>query len=402
MNGLNNKRHRALLGATQAGWRCSSRFVSAITVLLLGATAMVPAADSQRATSDASSSQPPTVWLCRPGLADDPCSSSLATTVVGASGASSIVNARPSKDSRFDCFYVYPTVSRELTTNADLRIQKTEIAAAIAQASRFSQVCRVYAPIYRQVTLAALAAYPSLDLPASDEAVAYASLLAGFDAYLAHYNAGRPIVFIGHSQGAALLIDLLAREVDANPGLRRRLVLAIILGGDVEVRAGSLTGGSFAHIPACSLAGESGCVIAYSSFPDEPPAGALFGRPGQGVALQSGEALKKGLEVVCVNPGALGGGTVALDPYFPSNGAAPTPWVEFPGLYDARCETAGGASWLEVTKATGQSDKRPVVTEDAGPDWGYHTADVNLALGNLVSDVAAAEKSWSAGHSSTP
>ncbi len=72
----------------------------------------------------------------------------------------------------------------------------------------------------------------------------------------------------------------------------------------------------------------------------------------------------------------------------------PTPWLEYPGLYSARCRSAGGAGWLEVKKATGASDKRPTVIEDVGPDWGYHRYDVNLALGNLVADVAGAGKTW--------
>ena len=38
-----------------------------------------------------------------------------------------------------------------------------------------------------------------------------------------------------------------------------------------------------------------------------------------------------------------------------------------------------------------------VLTESDGPDWGYHDADVNVALGNLVADVAGAEASWSKG-----
>jgi hypothetical protein len=339
-----------------------------------------------------------TVWLCRPGLADDPCTADLDKTVVAASGATTVVDQSPAANPRFDCFYVYPTVSRELTMNADLRVQKPEIAAAVAQASRFSRVCRVFAPVYRQVTLAGLEAYPDLDVPSSYGQVAYASLLAGFRAYLADYNGGRPIVFIGHSQGAAILIRLLSSIVDSDAGLRGRLVLAIILGGDVEVRAGSLTGGSFEHIPACSRPKQAGCVIAYSSFPGEPPPSALFGRPGQGVALQSGEGANKRADVVCVNPASLGGGTADLDPLFPSLGAASTPWVEYPGLYTARCETSGGAAWLQVEKATGPSDKRPVVSEVDGADWGYHVDDVNLALGNLVADVAAAEATWTAAH----
>jgi hypothetical protein len=35
------------------------------------------------------------------------------------------------------------------------------------------------------------------------------------------------------------------------------------------------------------------------------------------------------------------------------------------------------------------------VTEPSGPDWGYHDYDINLALGNLIADTAAAEKTWS-------
>jgi Protein of unknown function (DUF3089) len=339
-----------------------------------------------------------TVWLCKPGLAKDPCASSLATTVIGASGATSVVTAKAGAGSRFDCFYVYPTVSTELTANSDLKVQAAETAVAVAQASRFSTQCRVYAPMYRQVTLATLFTHPSLAVGA-DEQIAYKSLLAGFDDYLAHMNDGRPIVFIGHSQGAAILIQLLARVVDRDSALRHRLVLAVILGGDVEVRAGALTGGSFVHIPLCAHPAESGCVIAYSSFPGQPPSTALFGRVGQGVALQSGQTATAGLRVACVNPAAIGSrATAELFPYFPSLGRAPTPWVAFPGLYRAACHTANGATWLQVGKATGSSDKRPVVTEKDGPDWGYHTEDVNLALGNLVADVGAAERTWAKSH----
>ena len=358
--------------------------------LLVGAAV----AASAIAVGAARGGQAATVWLCRPGLANDPCTSSLAATVVQASGASSAAVAKPAASSGFDCFYVYPTVSHEAMLNADLKVQAAERNAAIAQASRFSTVCRVFAPIYRQVTLDGLFAPDGI----AAVTTAYQSLLSGFDDYLAHQNDGRPIVFIGHSQGAAILIRLLAGVVDRDAKLRNRLVLAVILGGDVEVRTGSLTGGSFANIPLCSRPAEAGCVIAYSSFPGEPPPTALFGLPGKGVALQSQQTATTGVQVACVNPAAIGGGPALLDPYFPSLGRAPTPWVSYPGLYRAACHTAHGATWLQVNKATGSSDSRPVVGELDGPDWGYHTDDVNLALGNLVADVAAAERTWSAHH----
>lgn len=365
-----------------------------VTVVATGlvTAALVPAAGA--AGSGATGQGPSTVWLCRPGQAGDPCTTSLATTAVQASGATSVSQTQDDPSSPFDCFYVYPTVSKQRTTNANLRVDAAEVDAAVAEASPFSSVCRVWAPVYRQVTLATLQKYPDLRIPATATDTAYDSLRAAFEDYLANDNHGRPIVFIGHSQGAAMLILLLRQMVDDNPSLRRRMVLAIILGGNVAVRDGATTGGTFSHIPTCSAAGQAGCVIAYSSFPGQPPVDSLFGRPGQGVSLQSGQSATRGVHVACVNPAAPGGGTGTLAPEFPALGAVATPWVTYPGLYSARCETAGGASWLEVRKATGSSDRRPVVTEQDGPQWGYHPYDVNLALGNLVSDVAGAEQGW--------
>jgi hypothetical protein len=338
-----------------------------------------------------------TVWLCRPGTAPDPCAASLTTTVVAASGSTSVAKTKIALASRFDCFYVYPTVSAESAPNADLRVQEGEIAAAVAQASRFSAVCRVWAPMYRQITLTRLFALPQLTATSTPVVTAYDSLRAGFEDYLEHDNDGRPIIFLGHSQGAAMLIRLLQHLVDKTPTLRKRLVLAIILGGNVVVRNGSSLGGSFTHIPLCTAPGEVGCVIAYSSFPGEPPAASFFGRPGQGVSILAGQSARHGVHVACVNPAAIAGGSGPLAPFFPSEGMRPTPWVEYPHLYAARCDSAGGATWLQVTKVSAASDHRTVVTEIDGPDWGYHTYDVNLALGNLLSDTAAAEATWSRG-----
>jgi hypothetical protein len=191
---------------------------------------------------------------------------------------------------------------------------------------------------------------------------------------------------------------LLEKIVDPNPALRARLVAGVILGGNVEVPSGKLVGGTFKHIPACSRLGQTGCVIAYSSFPSIPPADSLFGRPGQGVSLQSNQTAKSGLEVVCVNPAALSGGSATLDPAFPTLGKLATPWVAYPGLYTATCEQADGASWLNVTKTPGSTVKGPKLTEDLGADWGYHVWDLFLAQDNLVSDVSAAEATWSQQH----
>ncbi len=299
---------------------------------------------------------------------------------------------------RFDCFYVYPTSSGEPGNNADLRVQRVEREVAMVQASRFSQVCNVWAPMYRQATVAALNKGAAVD--PSVIATAYDSLLAAWKDYLAHDNHGRPVVFIGHSQGAAMLIKLLQAQIDPSTSLRKRMVSAIILGGNVQVPTGRDVGGSFRSIPTCGSASQTGCVIAYSSFGSTPPATSFFARPGQGVSLQSGQTARPGEEVACVNPVTFSSQSGALQPYFLSaTSAVPhvtvsTPWVTYPDLYTAQCEQSGGASWLQVTATAAPGDARPTVSATLGPNWGYHLQDVNLALGDLVADVASEEASY--------
>jgi hypothetical protein len=302
--------------------------------------------------------------------------------------------------SKFDCFYVYPTVSRQKSANANLTVQPVEVATAIAQVSRFSSVCRIWAPMYRQRTVTSL--FSGIGADPEVDTVAYQSLLSGWKDYLAHDNHGRPIVFVGHSQGAAMLIRLLSSQVDPNPELRARTVVAILAGGNVTVPTGKTVGTTFHHLALCTAASQTGCVIAYSSFPSQPPANSLFGVPGQGVSLQSGQMGTDGVQVACVNPASLAGGSSLLTPYFLSATSTPppppltTPWVTYPGLYRASCQHAGTATWLNI--ATADAAGRPVVTQALGPTWGYHLNDINLTLGNLVDDVKAQESAYSAHH----
>jgi len=257
--------------------------------------------------------------------------------------------------------------------------------------------------MYRQLTLKAITS-PS-DLTAGALLTAYGSLLSAWKLYLQNDNDGRPFVLIGHSQGAAILIHLIATQIDPNPALRKKLVSAILLGGNVTVPVGSDVGGSFKHVPACTTATATGCVIAYSSFLQPPPANSLFGRVGQGVSALSGGSTAGHLQVLCVNPANLTGGGV-LQPFFPTFtiagpiGAAsgkapiePEPWVYFPDLYRASCMTQAGATWLQVDVVHTPGDPRPLVRQTLGPTWGLHLADVNLSLGNLVTIVHDESKS---------
>jgi hypothetical protein len=352
------------------------RLIGAAVVTVLAA--FVPLGGS---TTSAGASTAP-VWLCRPGLANDPCTASLKATSYPAQGTASVLDPTDARHSRIDCFYVYPTVSTEQSVNADLAIQPAETNVAISQASRFSQYCNVYAPMYRQITLSALNGFGHVTQ--RDVALAYTDVQAAFLDYLTQDNHGHGIVFIGHSQGADVLTELLQRQVDDKPAVRRLLVSALLLGGDVTVPVGQLVGGDFAHIPACTSSTETGCVVAYSSFDQPPPADSEFARVGHGVDPRYGQLPNPKLQVLCVNPAAPGGGAADLAPFFPYGNAA-TPWITYPDLYRAQCMDEDGASWLQVTSIAGSGDTRPIVQQTVGPAWGLHLVDVNIALGNLVS-----------------
>ncbi len=322
-------------------------------------------------------------WLCLPNHPHDWCYVGLQTVVVSPTGALSLANTSPSSAPPVDCFYVYPSVSAENRPNADLRLQQAEKYAAIIQAARFSQVCRVFAPLYRQTIRSD-----------GKPALAYADVLAAWKDYLAHWNDGRGVVLIGHSQGAGVLEQLIRQQVERSPAERRLLVSAVLAGGDVVVPNRSATGGTFARTPPCTSPSEIDCVVAYSSSDRTPPSyGGL-----EAVPKPSSE------HVLCVNPAALGGGSAPITPIFAgynSEGIVPPgspylryQWVEFPGLYSARCVREGSHAWLLVTRIHHRGDPRPTVQEVDQPSEGLHAADINIVLADLVALVRSQARAW--------
>ncbi|HWB22930.1 MAG TPA: DUF3089 domain-containing protein [Gaiellaceae bacterium] len=324
------------------------------------------------------------VWLCKPGQARDYCNAYLTTTVISSSGASQTFPVNPPAQRPVDCFYVYPTVSDEQRGNSDLQIQPTEAAIAVVQASRFEPLCRVFAPMYHQVTDNGARFHGSYELE-------YTDVLAAWRDYLAHDNHGRGVVLIGHSEGAFLLKRLIREQIESTAE-SKLFISAILLGGDVTVANGSDTGGSFRRIPACHSKTQTGCVIAYSSWDHTPPQDAYF---------QQVDSASQ--HVLCVNPAAPAGGTAPITPIFPSGeteGIAPDSyqnqalWIAFPGLYTARCVRQGSRAWLLVKRIPIAGDPRPMVENALGPNWGLHPADVSIALGDLVTLVHDEIGAW--------
>jgi hypothetical protein len=364
----------------------------AVTVLLLAATA--------------SASSAKTVWLCFPGKHPDPCTPGLSTTKYTPSFKQvGVEHPKQVKSPAINCFYVYPTVSGQTTGNANLHIDPEENSIALYQAARFSQYCKVYAPMYRQVTLDGIGLGTPTTKP--NAAIALSDVENAFETFLHKYDHGHGFVLIGHSQGSFVLRSVIAKLVDPKPAVRKLLLSAILMGGNVLVKAGTGIGGDFQHVPACRSDTQLGCVIAWSTFDQTPPTPSLFGDPPS--------PNPKNLQVLCTNPAALAGGSGTLDPispsapFDPSSPLAagiklldvtfpmpPTVWWMAPGAYKAQCETLNGATVLEITALNGAPT--PHASPTAG--WGLHLLDANIALGNtlaIVKDEAAAFAAHGAG-----
>lgn len=377
-------------------------------VILLGAAAAASAA-SVPAAADAETYANPDVWLCRPGR-QDACTVDQDATAIAVDGKVSHEAYQPAKTPPIDCFYVYPTVSRQRSANSQLTITDEERNVVKVQFARFGARCRQFAPMYRQVTLTALLA-SAVGMPVSDadRTLAYEDVAAAWHYYVQHDNHGRGFVLIGHSQGSRVLTELIKNEIDGKP-LQYQLVSAILAGTSLPVPKGQDLGGAFRKIPVCRSNKQIGCLIAFASFRADvpPPDDSRFGKAEQG------------MQAVCANPAALGGGSGDLDAYLPaarvSRGEDRAPgayewttppkpidsfFVKLPGLLSAACVLDEHGSYLAIrlhpTPGAARTNDIPgdvIVRGRVMKDWGLHLIDVSLTLGNLLAVVGDETKTY--------
>src|ERR1700722_12129729 len=232
------------------------------------AFALVSVARPARAADDVFYARPE-AWLCRPG-ASDLCATPIIATVVQSDGTRTIRVLKPNPAAPIDCFYVYPTVSEDPAGNSGMTSGPGERRAGAQQFPPFASVCRPFAPVYRQVTIAGVEAVLRHEPLPVDFKLPYEDVRAAWRHYLAHDNEGRPVVLIGHSQGARILARLLAHEIEGKPE-QRLLAGALILGFDVEVPEGKDVGGMLKTIPLCRMAGQCGGGVGFETFPASSP-----------------------------------------------------------------------------------------------------------------------------------
>ena len=331
-------------------------------------------------------------WVCRPG-SEDICTTGLDAMVVSPDGHRVRQPFQPAPNPPIDCFYVYPTVSREQTTLSDMT-DSPEIQLTVkAQAGRLSSRCRVYAPVYRQVTLYSLR-QTFTGGAAMDFKTPFQDVQAAWAYYLAHDNKGRGVVLIGHSQGTILLQNLIATAIDGTPA--QSLLVSAFLAGDpsLGVPPGKMVGGTFSHIPVCSSAAQTGCAYVWGTFEaDDPAKGQTFGK-----------ARSDGLVSACENPAAPAGGSGMLKFYYEKPPTAPAndpPWIEAVDQISGACraDEQGNAFRITVEATPSAEFYRTLLKRSEGrAGWGLHVRDVALVQGNILDVLDAELAAWKRTH----
>ncbi|MDX2171247.1 MAG: pectin acetylesterase-family hydrolase [Deltaproteobacteria bacterium] len=335
------------------------------------------------------------LWLCRAGKSDDQCLvNALDVTDIGPDLTLDVQPHFPADEPPdVDCFYVYPTVdlAGPVGNHTDFSDISLELDPLLNQAARLNTTCRIFAPLYRQGTLSSFGAPEPQRTQIFD--LAYADVLEAFKHYMGQYNQGRNVVIMGHSQGTQMITRLLQEVVDPEPQLRARLVVALAIGGNVVVPDGQTVGGSFHHLPLCTSAEQTGCVIAYRSYAD-------------GFAPLNGSNVQSPtLDTACTNPAGLGGGKALFSattlPLFANQPLfrvgmdlglpITTPFAVFRDFYAGECvKDDRGKSYLKISVEPGAGDQRtnPIPFNSAvfAPSLlGTHILDYNFPLGDLIS-----------------
>ncbi|RXD04871.1 DUF3089 domain-containing protein [Sphingomonas sp. UV9] len=288
-----------------------------------------------------------------------------------------------------DVFFVHPTTfSGSPVWNARFDASDTAAplypAVLLGQVSAFNGCCRLYAPRYRQATLAAL------KTPAAME-IAYGDIARAFRNYVAHQNHGRPFIIASHSQGTAHAIRLLQEEILKTP-LKRQLVAAYLIGGYVPdtLRAVGL--------PVCDDARQTGCVLSYNTS-ETGRSGARMIVDGKTYWWRGALVVDGKPDAVCVNP--LTGRRAGAAQAEANPGSLPFPTAPFghaakslPPLTRHLTGAVCRASLLEVdvpwSETSAFSDKLSLIFGS------YHLNDYGMFYGALRRDAVDRVAAWQA------
>ncbi len=339
------------------------------------------------------------LWLCRPDMDSDRCSEAdLSVTEISPDGMRAVSDVAVNPDPEVDCFFVYHTVNHDPEPGNTITLSNTDPATVepvLKIAAHYRGLCRVFAPLYHQMSLVTYTAHWPVWEETEIFQKAYDDVVEAFEYYMRVHNNGRDFVLIGHSQGSHMLKTLLQDRFDDDESLRAQLVSAVLMGptGTVQVPHGEVVGGTFANIPICTSDTENGCVIAFDANPAGVPTTPDFA-----------VLIIPPMVRACVNPASLGGGlgTLAAFTYprtygdvIPFPDAIDTAWVSYPKLYTSQCsedfrvlEIDIASEYAGEVPITPQELQQALVEVRGFANANLHGAEYFLTNANLVPIVA--------------
>lgn len=267
-----------------------------------------------------------------------------------------------------DVFFVYPTAAfygDYWVAGFDNWLHRLAVDFGILpqHASAFNAAGRVYAPRYRSVRMPIWFA-EDRDSVAKATDFAYRDVKQAFEYYLQHWNNGRPIIIVSHSQGTLHTIRLL-RELFENQPLQEKLIAAYLIGNTIPDTPW------FTHIPLCASAGQTGCYVTWNTMIDG-------GNPHHWIG-------EKGLEKIdCVNPLSWKADTVAVDK---ADNPGSIPMMDYNALFQRlppmQAQVVGARCGNEGMLWIAEKPQVPGYTAALFPGGSYHTYDINFYYASI-------------------
>ena len=154
-------------------------------------------------------------------------------------------------------FYVHPTTYWGADWNPKKKSipqERVKNLLIINQAAAFSACCQVFAPHYRQANL-----YSFWDIKGDGGKalrVAYQDVKDAFEEFI-KINGDNPFILAGHSQGTALLRNLILEFENTN-NFRDKLIAAYLVGFNIKED-------QFKNIQSCKSTNDTGCYISWNT-----------------------------------------------------------------------------------------------------------------------------------------
>ena len=277
----------------------------------------------------------------------------------------------------FDTFYIYSTIYMGANEGDPdyAEIGNAEVLEGIGiehaiKSSAFEQSTNVFIPYYRQagMMLEAMTWKKCGCIDSVLTGMPYTDITAALDYYFENYNAGRPFIIAGHSQGSAILRLVLKGYFKRHPDYYKRMVAAYAIG--YSITSDDLE--AYPHLKFAAGETDTGVII---SWHVEGPKNVELNSP-------TAALLPNGLGINPLNwkrdetyaPASMNQGSLVID-----YNTGETAICDIGA--DAQLCTARGTV---VTHAAAIPNEMP---EFAGPE-SFHQDDYSIFFNNIVDNVA--------------